>query len=425
VPRLVILHSNDLHGRIDALARIATIVEQVRAQETAPVLYVDAGDVEEATVRISNLTKGAAMHRLLSAAGCQAAVVGNAAWLRYGFQVIPAHAEAASYPLLLANLPGAQGVRPAVMLVAGGWNVGLIGITDPFPCLLGAADYGVQSVDVIPLVRTLATELRDGGADLVVLLSHVGYENPALGYDDRDLAAALDGVVDLVIGAHSHTLLPTGKWIGGVLVTQAGEFGEQLGRIDVRDGNLSARVLPVPSETPRHPGVLAAAEQAERALGAHLDEVIAHLDLPLDAGYVAGVYRRRMQADVGIATEFATLNAPLPPGPLDRRTLWEQCDSTGNPGVVEMAGRQLEAMIQRAADPEFQSSTARPLRGKPRGRLFVCGSEAIDPDRVYRVAGSDWELEPYGGMVEDEWALEPIYDFPTIVREAIEDDLSP
>ncbi len=107
--RLVLLHTNDVHGRIDALARAATLVERIRAEEDAPVLYLDAGDVEETTVRVSSLTKGAAMHCILSAAGCDVATVGNAAWLRYGPQVLAEHAAAADYPLLLANLWPVEG----------------------------------------------------------------------------------------------------------------------------------------------------------------------------------------------------------------------------------------------------------------------------------------------------------------------------
>jgi 2',3'-cyclic-nucleotide 2'-phosphodiesterase (5'-nucleotidase family) len=102
--RVTLLHSNDIHGRLEGLARIATIVERVRAETPHRVIYVDAGDVEETTSRLSNLTNGVAMHRLLSAAGCEVAAVGNAAWLRYGIQVVAAQARAADYPLLLANL---------------------------------------------------------------------------------------------------------------------------------------------------------------------------------------------------------------------------------------------------------------------------------------------------------------------------------
>ena len=82
--RLVVLHTNDIHGRTDAIARIATLVERASTSTDDPVLYVDAGDVEDRTDRLSNLTKGIAVHRLLGVAGCRAAAVGNGTVIYYG-----------------------------------------------------------------------------------------------------------------------------------------------------------------------------------------------------------------------------------------------------------------------------------------------------------------------------------------------------
>ncbi len=425
--RLVILHTNDVHGRIEGLARVASLVERVRAEEDAEVLYLDAGDVEETTVRISSLTKGAAMHRILSAAGCDVATVGNAVWLRYGPQAVSENALAADYPLLLANLRPVEGVVPSVLLSAGERRVGVIGVTDDFEGAFGDFDFGVRPQPVVPLVRELAGDLRARGADLVVVLSHLGWRaDPARGdvVTDLVLAEQLQDEIDLVIGAHSHDLLPDGEWVGRVLVTQAGCYAEHLGRVEIADEGMSATVSPVPEETPPHPAVLAAAERVERELQAHLDEVIAELDDSLDAAYVADVFRRRMNADVGLAIEFSTIDAPLPPGPLTRGDLWAVCHSSGNPGVVEMTGAQLLAMLERGADPAFQNASPRSLRGRAQGRLFASGAEEIDPLRTYRVAGSDWELGGLSGLADPAWGLSPVYDFPTIVREAVEEQLA-
>src|SRR4051812_11151759 len=105
VHSLIILHTNDIHARIEGLARVATLVAETRAAHPGmPVLYVDAGDLEDGSVQVSNLTKGTALHQVARVAGCQVATVGNAAPLRYGVEVLAAHAAAAHYPLLLANL---------------------------------------------------------------------------------------------------------------------------------------------------------------------------------------------------------------------------------------------------------------------------------------------------------------------------------
>src|SRR4051794_35384676 len=114
--RLTILHTNDIHGRQERIAQIATLVACERAATPHPVLYLDGGDVEESTNHLSSVTKGTAMHRLLSLTGCDAATVGNACWLRYGPGVLAEHARVASYPQLVANFAPVEGPVPYVLL---------------------------------------------------------------------------------------------------------------------------------------------------------------------------------------------------------------------------------------------------------------------------------------------------------------------
>ena len=149
---------------------MATLVERIRGESAHTVLYVDSGDIEETTTRISSLTKGTAMHRLLSAAGCDVAAVGNAAWLRYGPQVVAEHARVARYPLLCANLRPLPGAEPSAAV----GRVGFVGVTDPFRSFLESFDYGLEALDEVESVRGAARSLRGQGAELVVVLSHLG-----------------------------------------------------------------------------------------------------------------------------------------------------------------------------------------------------------------------------------------------------------
>jgi len=444
---LTLLHTNDIHGRVEGLARIATLVEQARHQEKdAPVLYIDAGDVEDPTSPLSNLTKGSAMHRLLSVAGCDAAVTGNGAWLRYGPQVVGEHAGVARYPLLLANLrtsngrllPGAQA---ATMLRAGALRLGLIGVCaamDQF-----SAGFGLTVLPALPLIRELTASLRQDGADAVVLLSHMGL--PA----DRELAAGLQDDVIAIIGGHSHDLLPEGEHIGRVLVAQAGNYAEHMGRIEIaRRGDewvaVQASVIPVAQKVRPSPAVLAEAQVIEAECQQFMDEVIGQLAQALDfaanrecgvADWMADVLRERMSAEVAVVAAGQAFSGPLPAGPLSRGTLWDVCSSTANPALVTMTGAQLAALVAKGLDPAFAATTDRALRGSPRGLLHVSGatvhrrqllidSKPVDPDRLYPVAGTDWEFEPYGGYAHPAWELRPKYDLPTILREALEDHLA-
>ena len=418
--RLTILHTNDIHGRIEGLARVATVVGRIRAESDHPVFYVDAGDVEETTTRISNITKGAAMHRLLSTAGCDVATAGNAGWLRYGPGVLAEHAAAARHPILLANLKPVPGVRDSVLLE----DTGFVGVTASFAGFFGESlDMGVEALPEIEVVRELARSLRAQGAARVVVLSHLGFDVPEASIDDYRLTEALQDDIDLVIGAHSHTLLPQGERIGRVLVAQAGEYARHVGRVDIDGDRLEATVIPVSDDVPQHAALSTEVEQIEIEAEVLLAEPIGELAAPLDPQWVAEMLRTRMRADVGLAVANQVLSGTLPPGLVRRGEIWEVCGTSANPGVVTMTGAQLLHVIARGR--ELEDVAPRQLRGRRRGPLQVAGAaDDIAPEREYRVAATDYELEPYGEMVERDWGLRPRYDFPTIVREAIEEHLA-
>jgi hypothetical protein len=372
--RVIILHTNDIHGRVEGLARVATLVARIRAEHAdTPVLYLDAGDIEETTSRLSNLTKGVAMHRLLSLAGCHAATIGNGGPLRYGPQILAEYADAARYPLLLANLrtqDGAPlpGTHLRVTLEAGELKLEVIGVTTE---LNGDYErwFHLKALDVAPLVRELAAAAEQDGADAVIVLSHLGLP------DDRALADEVQEIVPLIIGAHTHNLLPEGERVGDVTLAQAGQHAEHLGRVDLEwDG--------------------------ERLTVAHVSVIPVTDDIPMA-----------------------------------QAVLDDACGSSANPGVVAMSGERLLAIVRRGLDPAFMAEQPRSLRGLARGPLhlsraevrdgkLLVGGQLVDPARDYRVAGTDWELEPYGGYVEREWDLRVQYDMPVIVREAMEEYLA-
>jgi 2',3'-cyclic-nucleotide 2'-phosphodiesterase (5'-nucleotidase family) len=443
----IILHTNDIHGRIEGLARVATLVAQIRAAHPdTPVLYLDIGDSEDTSNRLSNLTKGAAMHRLLTVAGCDAAAVGNAAPLRYGPQVLPDHAAAARYPLLLANLRQLDGtplpgVQEAAILPVGQLRLGLIGITADIDSYEDF--FGLHLQPVLPIIHQCVHDLQQQGAEATILLSHMGLDA------DRDIAAGLQPDVALILGAHSHDLLPEGEQIRHVWVAQAGEYAQHLGRLDLHwDGQQlqvqQISVLPVPEEAEPSPLVLAEAATIEAEIERYLDEVIGELAEPLDcsrececgvANLMADALRIYLDAEVAVVAAGQAFTGPLPAGPLKRVTLWDVCSSSANPGVVEMTGAQLLALVARGLDPKFARQRPKPLRGHERGLMHLSGAsirdgqllvagQPVDPDRTYRVAGSDWEFESYGGYASADWQLRPKYVVPTILREALENYLS-
>ena len=443
--RFIILHTNDIHGRVEGLACIATVVKQIRTDNPdVPVFYFDAGDIEENSTRLSNLTKGLAMHKLLTISGCDAVAVGNGGIMRYGYQMLPEYAKVAHYPLLLANvytedgklLPG---VQPATLFHLGSLRLGVIGVTSDMMGFYN--DFSLQTPPVLPIIKEHASQLRQEGANVVALLSHLGLDV------DREIAVELQQDVSLIIGAHTHNLLPDGEWVGRVLIAQAGEYANYLGRLDLALDEDTEQlvvehvsILPVTETIQPASSVLEEVNIIETEIASFLAEVVGELAETFDyasdrecgaVNLMADMLRERMNADVGIVTAGAAFTGPLPAGPLQRATLWDVCSGPGNPGVVAMTGPQLVDVIQRGLDSEFAKECPRPLRGQPRGLMHVSGAsitdkqlfigdKPVESERIYKVAGSDWELDSFGGYTNSSWNLKPTYDFPVILREALE-----
>lgn len=445
--RVIILHTNDIHGRVEGLARIAALVAQVRAgHEGTPVFYFDLGDSEEYASRLSGLTKGVAMHQLLEAAGCDATVVGNAVLARHGAGAVAEEAAATAYPHLLANIhmAGRQpvpGTQATALLQTRGPALGLIGVT--------ATDFasyerffGLETTPPLAVIRELASQLRAAGADAIILLSHLGIDR------DRELAAELGGDVALILGGHSHTLLPQGEWIGDVLLAQAGEYAAHLGRVVLQwDGESlhpqEASLIPVTDDVAPSVVVQARIGQIENDLQGYLDEVIVELPQPLDLAFdrecgmgnlLVDALRTRTGAQVALAVPGPTFTGGLPAGPLTRGTLWATGPGTGNPGVVTLNGAQLAVLVQRGLDRELAAEKHPALRGQGRGLMHVSGAvvregkllidgRPPDPQQRYRVAASDFELEPVWGYADEAWELTPAYEVEVIMRDAAEDYL--
>lgn len=437
------------------MARIATLVAQTRQEHPdIPVLYLDAGDSEETSQRLSNLTKGMAMHRLLSAAGCNVATVGNGGLLRYGQPILKEYISVTSCPHLLANLRNPdgsvpEGVQTTAILEVGSLKLGIIGLTavviDDDP--IYERFFGLRSLPIFPLVPQLAAELRQQGADVVILLSHLGLPEDVmipfhLGKEDE--------FIPLIIGAHTHHLAPAGVWTSStkdrqVLIVQAGQYAEHLGRLDLiwTGEKLQVErvsVISVHKEITPLPAFQAELAAIEAEVEQRLQEVIGYLEEPLDlvadrecraGNLMADALRERMQADVGIVTAGVAFDAPLPAGPLTRVVLWEVCSSSANPGRVELTGAQLFSLVKRGLGLDLATDRPPSHRGRPRGLMHLSGArmyagklyigaDPVDLEGVYTVAASDWEFEHYSGYTEKAWELKPTYEVSTILREVVE-----
>jgi 2',3'-cyclic-nucleotide 2'-phosphodiesterase (5'-nucleotidase family) len=226
---LVILHTNDLHGRLteEKAERLRTL----KAAAGRCTLLLDAGDA----VSSGNVTfhlGGEAALATMSDAGYDAMVVGNREFhfTQAGFA---AKTSLARFPVLCANVRARSDavdlpVRPSVLrTMPSGLRVGLFGLTVPMITERMLVRKVSAYVFDNPLdVAARLVPLLRGDCDLLVCLSHLGIAQ------DRRLAAAVPEI-DLIVGGHTHATLERGETESGTLIVQAAAHAKLVGRVEV------------------------------------------------------------------------------------------------------------------------------------------------------------------------------------------------
>ena len=256
--KLTILHTNDVHSRIDPFpldgsanqglggaARRATLLKKIRAAEEN-VLLLDAGDIFQGTPYF-NVYGGEIELKLMSEMGYDAATIGNHDF-DGGIEQLAKQLKNANFPLLIANYdfsdtPMANKTLPYKVFKKEDLRIGVFGIGIELKSLVPDALYGnTRYNDPLSIANKTAEKLRfEEKCDYVICLSHLGYR-----YDRANETHKISDIklaensrhINLIIGGHTHTFLnkpDMRKNADGeaVIVNQVGWGGILLGRIDV------------------------------------------------------------------------------------------------------------------------------------------------------------------------------------------------
>jgi 5'-nucleotidase/UDP-sugar diphosphatase len=230
--RIVIFHSNDVHGKIDNFAKIAAIIDAERKKGEADVFYFSAGDNFTGHPVIDRYDPpGEPIRELYERLGLDVLTPGNH---EFDYGMGPLRKFAARFRTVSANiepLPGAfPELQPWVVLkTKDGIRILVFGLIQIEP------ENGLPSThpDKIkdlrfsdPLSKALELKKLRSSAEVMVGLTHIGYEQDLL------LAKQMPEL-DVIIGGHSHTRVDPAENVNGVLVAQAGSDNMFLGRIDI------------------------------------------------------------------------------------------------------------------------------------------------------------------------------------------------
>ena len=252
--RLSILHTNDIHSRIEpfpvsnsrysnrgGLSRIAELVEHIRANENNVLLF-DAGDIFQGTPYF-NYFGGEVEFKLMSAIGYDAATIGNHDFDN-GIDGLNDMLPFANFPFLSANYDFSDTIlngktKPFKIFQKEELKVGVFGIGIELNGLVNSRLYkntGYQ--DPIFQANKFAHILsQEMDCDYVICLSHLGFDYKDGKVSDTILASQSEHI-DLIIGGHTHTFMDEPfqqKNINNqpVLIHQVGWAGLNLGKIDL------------------------------------------------------------------------------------------------------------------------------------------------------------------------------------------------
>lgn len=399
--RITVLHTTDLHGALTdydyladrtaprGLVRIATMVRGIRAENPATLL-LDAGDVIqggpiETWYQRGDHSRPEPMMTAMSRMGYDAMAVGN-----HEFSVGPGGIERArreaGFPWLAANVVRQADGKPAFgasfVRTIGGVKVGVVGLCTPaVPFLEDSAHVaGLRFLSPVEAARTEVERLRrTERCDVVVLLAHTGLEqNPATGIERKGdapgenwgyrLATEVPGV-DVAILGHTHAVLSSLD-IGGALVTQAGKWGEGLGRVDFELARASrsepwkivsrrAQVIAVSDSVVPDTALAAFALPYHRTAQAALDQPIGRalrtVDSPrgrFEEGPLWELLHRAQLAATGAEVSLAALFDPearIPAGPVTVRDALRIYPYDNTLAVVELTGEALKRTLEHSA----------------------------------------------------------------------------
>ena len=255
--KLVILHTNDVHGRavadpVGGYLGYAAISQYKKDLEAAgdSVLLLDAGDASQGTPLV-NLEQGKNAITFLNAVGYHAMTMGNHEF-DWGVDNLKRLAGEAKFPFLAANIVdhlSQELVFEAnkIFEMPNGMKVGVFGLTTPetltkaHPDKVRGIDF-LQGDQLIEVAEKQVAELTEAGADFIILLSHLGMDGESAPNRSVDVLEKVKGI-HLLIDGHSHTLLEKGEMVGETLVVSTGYHGKNLGVVVFEDGKLTASLF--------------------------------------------------------------------------------------------------------------------------------------------------------------------------------------
>ena len=408
------------YGRVGGLDRVATVVKSIRADRPDAIL-LDGGDTWHGSYTCHH-TQGQDMVNVMNALNTEAMTFH---WeFTLGSDRVHEIIDTLPFPALGQNIFDAEWDEPAeyfkpyTFFERGGSKIAVIGQAFPYMPIANPSwmfpeySFGIRDENM----QAMADEVRGLGADLVVVLSHNGFDV------DKKMASIVTGI-DIILSGHTHDALPEPVLVNNTVIVASGSNGKFVSRIDldVRNGQMMGfkhKLIPIFSDVITPDPDMAALIDAERAPYIdQLSEVIGQSEsLLYRRGNFNGTWDdlicqaliEEREADISMSPGVRWGPSILPGQDITREDIWNVTSmSYGKVYRTEMTGEFIHIILEDVADnlfnpdPYYQQGGDMVRIGgmgyridinKPQGEritelTLLKTGEKIDPSKTYVVAG--------------------------------------
>ena len=266
---VVILYENDVHCAVEGYSKLAAMKNELSETYTN-VGVVSVGDFVQGGT-LGAVSKGEYIVNLMNKVGYDAIALGNHEF-DYQLPRLNELNAMSNTKFISCNFQkigeDKSYFEPYTIVSYGSVDVAYIAITTPetinssspaqFKNDKGELIYTFNESKLYDIVQTNINAAETAGADYVIALSHIGYDESGNLADITDVIENTDGF-DVVLDAHSHSVIEEkvikDKSGDDVLLTSTGTKFEYIGKLTIKNGAFDTELVEVESYTKTDPVV--------------------------------------------------------------------------------------------------------------------------------------------------------------------------
>ncbi|MCM3745439.1 bifunctional metallophosphatase/5'-nucleotidase [Sporosarcina luteola] len=442
VETIHIYHTNDIHSHFDSWPKISRYLHSQRklhnsVQEACFVF--DIGDHVDRSHPFTEGTSGKGNVALLNRAGYDAVTIGNNEGITMSKRALSTLYESADFDVVLCNLSETDGSLPQwlkpyrIYKTAKGLSIGVIGATAMYTDFYEKLGWHIE--EPRRLVESVAEQIRHS-TDIIVCLSHLGVN------EDRLLAEEC-GLIDVILGAHTHHLFPEGEMVNDALLAATGKFGEYVGHVEIHIDTSKKKVIGKVAEVVHVSGLESREEDVQevndliQAGNQALEENVFFTKMPLKQQLfmdspMSSFFGRAMIEYTG--ADCAMFNAGIFLGSLDKgwvtkRMVHALLPHPINPCTITLDGAELLEVHRLSSNESWPETEIKGLgfRGTYMGKMIFerlfrtddgelfAGNRKVEVGKTYKLATLD--MFTFGFFFPILKQAEKEYHMPELIRD--------